>query len=40
MCLMSSIGIIALAGVCSGMTVGYLSIDEMTLEMKLINGTE
>lgn len=37
---MCSVGIILLAGICSGMTTGYLSIDEMTLEMKLINGTE
>ena len=28
------------AGACSGLTVGYLSIDELQLELKLKNGTE
>lgn len=28
------------AGLCSGLTVGYLSIDSLTLELKLKNGTE
>ena len=28
------------AGLCSGLTVGYLSIEELNLELKLKNGTE
>ncbi len=28
------------AGLCSGLTVGYLSIDSLSLELKLKNGTE
>lgn len=29
-----------MAGICSGLTVGYLSIDALFLEMKMLNGTE
>jgi hypothetical protein len=28
-----------MAAVCSGMTVGYLSLDELKLEVKLSDGT-
>lgn len=28
------------AGICSGLTVGYLSIDDLALEIKQENGTE
>ena len=38
--LASSIGLTLLAGLMSGLTVGYLSIDELVLELKIKNGTE
>jgi hypothetical protein len=28
-----------IGGICSGLTVGYLSIDNLSLEMKLKNGS-
>jgi hypothetical protein len=31
---------VLLAGMCSGLTVGYLSIDELALDIKIENGTE
>ena len=34
-----SLGLTLFAGLMSGLTVGYLSIDELVLEMKLKNGT-
>ncbi len=33
------IGLTLLAGLMSGLTVGYLSIDELVLELKVKNGT-
>ena len=30
----------SIAGLMSGLTVGYLSIDELVLELKIKNGTE
>ena len=38
--LFSSIGITLIAGLMSGLTVGYLSLDELILELKIKNGTE
>lgn len=38
--LLASIALTLGAGVMSGLTVGYLSIDQLELEMKLKNGTE
>ena len=32
--------LVALAGLASGLTVGYLSIDELVLELKILGGTE
>lgn len=39
MCLLSAGLLIMMAAICSGMTVGYLSIDELKLEVKLSEGT-
>lgn len=39
-CLAVSVCLTMGAGVMSGLTVGYLSIDQLELEMKLQNGTE
>ncbi len=39
-CIAMSIALTLLAGLMSGLTVGYLSIDELVLELKLQNGTE
>jgi len=36
----ASIGLILFAGAMSGLTVGYLSIDELQLELKMRNGTD
>jgi hypothetical protein len=32
--------LVSFAGLCSGLTVGYLSINYSSLEIKLINGTD
>jgi len=34
------IGLTIIAGVMSGLTVGYLSIDGLVLELKMKNGSE
>lgn len=38
--LAGAIFMVLLAGMCSGLTVGYLSIDELALDIKIENGTE
>jgi len=38
-CLVSSIILLSIAGCMSGLTVGYESIDQLTLEVKIKNGT-
>ena len=34
-----TIVLLFMAGLCSGLTLGYMSIDELSLELKLSNGT-
>ena len=34
------LGLVLFAGLMAGLTVGYLSIDTLVLELKLKNGTE
>jgi hypothetical protein len=35
-----STGLAFFSGICSGLTGGYLALDELVLELKLENGTE